>query len=129
MRFQINELNVKPGKLYRGWIKDYRVDQKKLYIYVELDKCLGTRFVKVVPIDLNPQSSFCKLARNLAIFDDEGFIETDYLKETAVMANLKKGNDSVLYVNHLELDEVYYQQINEEDDDIDDMYIDYGDEE
>lgn len=114
MRFEISQLKVKEGKLYRGWIKDNRISQTKLYIYVELDKCPGTRFLKVVPIDLNPQSLFCRLAQNLQIFDDDGFIETDYLQDIAVKANLRKGNDMQYYINHLELDEEYYEEISEE---------------
>lgn len=128
MRFEISKINVKAGKSYRGWVIDNRIDHDKLYIYVELDKCPGTKFLKVVPIDLNPQSVFCKLARSLELFDDEGYIETDYLKGLAVIASLQKGNDSVLYVNHLELDEEYYQQLFDENDDgVDDDEIYYGD--
>ena len=126
MRFEISQLKVKEGKIYRGWIVDNRIDHEKLYIYVELEKCPGTRFLKVVPIDLNPQSLFVKLANNLQIIDDDGFIETDYLQDIAVKANLRKGNSSVLYVNHLELDEAYYAQINNEDEeDNTDDYIYY----
>ena len=129
MKFQIDELKVKPGKLYRGWITGHRIDQdkNKLFIEVELDKSPGTKFLKVVPIDLNPQSTFCKLAYSLDILDEEGYIETEYLKDIAVMANLREGNDMALYINHLELDEAYYQQIDAEDDDYDDDYIYYGD--
>lgn len=107
-----------------------RIEQQKLYIYVELDEFPGTRFLKVVPIDSNPQSTFCRISENLDIFDDEGYIETDYLKEIAIIASLKKAENSVWYISRLERDETYYQQIEDDDDEDDeDMYIDYGEDE
>lgn len=130
MKFEINKLNIKAGKLYRGWIMGHRIEQQKLYIYVDLDEFPGTRFLKVVPIDSNPQSTFCRISENLNILDDEGYIETDYLKEIAIVANLKKANNSVWYINRLERDMTYYQQTeDEDDDDVEDEYIYYGDEE
>lgn len=125
MKFEISRLKVKEGKIYRGWIVDNRVDHDKLYIYVELDKCPGTRFLKVVPIDLNPQSLFVKLANNLQIIDEDGFIETDYLHEIAVRANLRKANDSRYYINHLELDEAYYAQFKDENENAEEDEIFY----
>ena len=130
MRFEISKMNIKTGKLYQGWIVDNRIDDNKLYIYVELDEFPGTRFLKVVPIDSNPQSTFCRISENLNILDDEGYIETDYLKDIAIIANLKKANNSVWYINRLERDELYYQQTEDEDDEDDeDIYIDYGEDE
>lgn len=130
MKFEIADIKVKPGKLYRGWITGHHIDQdkRKLYIEVELDKSPGTKFLKVVPIDLNPQSTFCRLGYALDILDEDGYIETEYLKDIAVMANLREGNDMALYINHLELDEAYYQQLDA-DDEYDDDEIYYGDDE
>lgn len=129
MKFEINKLNIKAGKLYRGWIMGHRIEQQKLFIYVDLDEFPGTRFLKVVPIDSNHQSTFCRISENLNILDDEGYIETDYLKDIAIIATLKKANNSIWYVNRLERDELYYQQTEDEDDEDEDIYIDYGEDE
>lgn len=123
MRFEVSNLKLSTAKLYRGWIIGHHIRNGKLYIDVELDECPGTTFIKVVPTDTNPQSLFVRLAENLQLFTDDGYIETDYLNDTAIICNLQRGGDHKLYVQRLELDEQYYTVVDDDEEDTDDDNI------
>lgn len=123
MKFEVSNLKLSTAKLYHGWIVGHRINNEKLYIEVKLDECPETTtFIKVVPIDTNPQSLFVRLAENLQLFTEDGFIETDYLNDTAIVCNLQKGRDNIYYVHRLELDEQYYTMVDDEEDTDDYIY-------
>ena len=130
MFFDVTEINLVPHKFYRGWIVNHRIYNEKLYIEVEFEECRNTFFLKVLPISTSPQSDFVVLAEKLRLFTEEGRIETDYLNDKAVLANLRRGTDNRLYVNQIKLNELFYatQDDDEDEEDEDYIYID-GEEE
>lgn len=108
MKIEIKGKRLKEGIRYHGVISRYRQIESKLTIFVIFNRDLETEYIKSVQIDQNINSAFVKLAEALDLFDADGDIETDFLDDLHVIANLQKGWDDRLYIDKIIVDEKYY---------------------
>ena len=67
-------------------------------------------YIKSVQISSSANSIFAKLGEELALIDEYGCIDTDYLDELRVLATLRKGKDGSLYIHKICIDEQYYEE-------------------
>lgn len=106
---------VKENVRYRGEIIDYSVDAERyiLRIYVTIDKELSIRFMKRVDVELERGSYFHNLCNWLGMLNDDGEADLDLLIGTRVVVTLKQGRNEKFYINKIKLDEQYYQEQQE----------------
>ncbi|MDE6435224.1 MAG: hypothetical protein K2L07_13455 [Lachnospiraceae bacterium] len=108
MIIQVKGKQLKEGAFYRGIISEHKITDSKLIICVIFDKDAETEYIKSIRIEDNVNSAFVNLAKSLDLFDENGNIDTDYLEDLHVKANLQRGYDERLYIDKLEIDDKYY---------------------
>lgn len=110
MKVAIKGKRLKEGVRYHGIVSQYKTTQSKLIISVIFNRDPDTEYIKSVQINENINSPFVKLAESLGIIDDDGNVDTDYLEDLHVIANLQKGYDKCFYVDKMTIDEKYYDE-------------------
>ncbi|WP_125142162.1 hypothetical protein [Clostridium transplantifaecale] len=117
MKFTLIDSKLKLGKWYRGQITHHIIDNNstRIRIFVNLEKDKSTQYMKSVPLILNSNSKFAKLADDLEIFNEYGEIDTDLMDGIVVQAKLQKGKDDIRYIDDMHIDDDWYDQTDEED--------------
>lgn len=113
MKIEIKGKKLKENVGYHGVISRYRQTESKLTIFVTFNKDPETEYIKSITIDSNINSAFAKMAEALDLFDADGDIETDYLDDLHVIANLQKGYDDRLYIDRIIVDEKFYAALED----------------
>lgn len=113
MRYILKGAALKERVLYRGVVNRYKAGSSRLVIFVILDKDPDVEYLKSIKVSTSENSVFAKLAEELALIDEMGCVDTDYLDDLHVLVTLRKGKDDNLYINKIRIDEEYYDELNE----------------
>lgn len=116
MKIKLKKSNIREGKWYSGVIVNHSVTASKLRIFAELDEELGVTYMYVIPIETSSNSRLANFAREMEILDENGDIDTELLDELAVKVKLKRVEDGNLYISNMIIDEEFYQQEEDEED-------------
>lgn len=117
MKIKFVKPEVRANKEYRGEIVRYKLDErnKVFRVYVALDKEPRVEFMKRIDIDWEVNSTFADFCCKMEIYvEDDDSADLEELIGIRVVAVLNKGEDGRFYVGDIQLDESYYQELDEE---------------
>ena len=118
MNYTIIGSKLRENRLYPAVITRHVDTKDKLRVYLQFDAEKRIEYMKSIPIDCRKNSPFVRFCEEMQIID-HGQIQTDELDGTAVLASLHKGKDGELYVNKVIIDFDYYEEGEDEDENVD----------